>query len=152
MDKRLTWNPHTRLKRTELKQRFNLLYRLLGRHSKLSLTNKVLIYKTILRPMWTYGIELWGSTKPSNAQRIQSLQSKILRTIAEAPYYVSNLTIHNDLNIPFVQDLSKSRYISFHLKLQSHPNPLVTPLSSQFLPGNPTRRLKRRWPRDHLEM
>jgi len=151
IDKKLTWNPHTRLKKTELKHRFLLLYRLIGRNSKLSLEHKILLYKTILRPLWTYGLELWGSTKPSNSKRIQSMQSKILRAIANAPYYVSNLTLHTDLRIPYVCDLAKSRYLSFHNKLQSHPNSLVHPLASLSIPGNPPRRLKRRWPRDHLQ-
>jgi len=32
----------------------------------LSLENKILIYKTILKPVWTYGIELWGCANKSN--------------------------------------------------------------------------------------
>jgi len=148
IDKRLTWNPHTRLKRLELKRRNALLYKLLGGRSPLSFENKVLLYKTVLRPLWTYGLELWGSTKPSNLKRIQSLQSRILRTIAKAPFYISNLTLHNDLQIPYVQDLARSRYQSFHNKLPSHPNPLAQALSSPTL--SVPRRLKRQWPRDLL--
>jgi hypothetical protein len=30
--------------------------------SKLTLDNKVLIYNSIIKPMWTYGIEIWGTT------------------------------------------------------------------------------------------
>jgi hypothetical protein len=29
--------------------------------SKLSTSSKLLIYKTILKPIWTYGIQLWGT-------------------------------------------------------------------------------------------
>ncbi|CAH1406133.1 unnamed protein product [Nezara viridula] len=65
---------------------------------------------------------LWGSTKPSNSSRIQSLQSKILRKILNAPYFVTNKIIHKDLNVPYVSDLAQSRYLSFHNKLQNHPN------------------------------
>jgi len=150
LDKRLTWNPHTRQKRTELKRRFLQLYRLIGRHSKMNLHNKLLIYKTLLRPIWTYGLELWGSTKPSNSQKIQSIQSRILRTITNSPYYVSNQTLHNDLKIPFVKTLASTRYKIFHSRLPSHSNPLIQSLSSLTLPNNPTRRLKRQWPRDLL--
>ncbi|CAH1397941.1 unnamed protein product [Nezara viridula] len=41
---------------------------------------------TIIRPIWIYEIELWCSTKPWNPYRIQSLQSKILRKILNAPW------------------------------------------------------------------
>jgi hypothetical protein len=30
-----------------------------GRNSKLSLENKILLYKTIIKPIWTYGAEIW---------------------------------------------------------------------------------------------
>jgi hypothetical protein len=32
----------------------------------LSLANKLLIYKTIIKPIWTYGVELWGCASKSN--------------------------------------------------------------------------------------
>jgi hypothetical protein len=38
----------------------NRVYCTLNRKSKLSLENKLFIYKHILKPIWTYGIELWG--------------------------------------------------------------------------------------------
>jgi hypothetical protein len=33
-------------------------YWIIGKHSPLSLSNKLLIYKAILKPAWSYGIEL----------------------------------------------------------------------------------------------
>jgi len=147
IDKRLTWNTHAKIKRLTLKQRFLQLYRLLGRNSTLKHETKLILYKTLLRPIWTYGLELWGSTKPSNIYRIQSIQSKILRCIVNAPFYVSNLTLHTDLKIPFISDLAKSQYLSFHSKLPSHPNPLASSLATYTIP---VRRLKRKWPRDLL--
>jgi hypothetical protein len=35
------------------------IYWLIGKHSPLSLENKLLIYKTALKPVWKYGIELF---------------------------------------------------------------------------------------------
>ena len=53
----------------------------------LSLENKLLIYKTVLQPVWTYGIELWGCATNSNIAVIQRYQTKLLRTITNAPWY-----------------------------------------------------------------
>jgi hypothetical protein len=39
---------------------------LINRKSLLSLENKITIYKAIIKPVWTYRIELWGCSKPSN--------------------------------------------------------------------------------------
>ena len=80
-----------RLKRLEVNRSYKLLLRRLDTRSKLTLTNKLLIYNTILKLDVELG-ELWGSAKPSNINRIQSLQSIILRKITNCPFYVFNST------------------------------------------------------------
>jgi hypothetical protein len=73
------------------------MYCLIGRKSKLSLDNKVLLYKSILKPVWTYGIQLWGTACLSNINILQRFQNKVLRGIVDAPYYVSNEVIQHDI-------------------------------------------------------
>jgi hypothetical protein len=51
------------------------LYWLLGRSSPLSTNNKLLLYKTVTAPIWTYGLELWGCASKSNIAIIQRFQS-----------------------------------------------------------------------------
>lgn len=34
-----------------------------AKSSKLSLKNKLLLYKSLLKPIWSYGIQLWGAAK-----------------------------------------------------------------------------------------
>jgi len=101
------------------------------KNSPLSLENKTLIYKTILKPVWTYGIELWGcANKP-----------KLLRTITNAPWYVTNHALHTDLHIPYVHTVIHDRINKHRTTLSSHPNPLLEPL----LQPAHKRRLQRRW-------
>jgi hypothetical protein len=50
---------------------------LIGRISQLSLENKLFIYKDILKPIWTYGIALWGCAKPSNIKILQTYNPKL---------------------------------------------------------------------------
>jgi hypothetical protein len=33
---------------------------LIGRRSQMTIDNKLLMYKQILRPVWQYGAQLWG--------------------------------------------------------------------------------------------
>jgi hypothetical protein len=56
--------------------RYRELYWLLGRKSNLSIENKLLLYKSIITPIWTYGIELWGCASKSNIAVIQWCQSE----------------------------------------------------------------------------
>jgi CRISPR/Cas system CMR subunit Cmr6 (Cas7 group RAMP superfamily) len=75
---------------------------------------------------------------------MQRSQSKILRAIANAPSYETNLTLHTDFNIPYVSDVIHKRINKHRNKLEAQPNPLLEPLLQ---PVN-TRRLKRCWPLD----
>jgi hypothetical protein len=59
-DRRLTWKDHVLTKRKQLDHKTREIKWLIGRHFPLSLENKIIIYKTVLKPVWTYGIELWG--------------------------------------------------------------------------------------------
>jgi hypothetical protein len=104
------------------------------------LANKLLIYKTIIKPIWTYGIELWGCASKSNVAIIQRSQSKILHMIADAPWYLSNQTLHHDLKVPFVKEVIKSNSKKHHQKIAHHPNTLLHPIIE---PPSNSRRLKR---------
>jgi hypothetical protein len=52
--------------------------------------------------MWTYGIKLWGCTKPSNTAITQRFQNKVVRNIVDAPWYIQNADLHGDLNMEMV--------------------------------------------------
>jgi hypothetical protein len=67
------------------------MYWLLEQKSKLSTSNKLLIYKTVLTPIWTYGIQLWGTSSTSNIEILERFQSKALRMIVDTPFYVLNM-------------------------------------------------------------
>jgi len=150
-DKRLTWAKHIHTTKLKLNQRLYSLRPILGKFSKLSIKTKIHIYNLLLKPIWLYGIQIWGTAKISNTKKIQVFQSKILRLITNAPPYISNHTLHTDLHIPKVTDTAKLYYSKFRNRLKNHPNPHIKKLLSTSIPGNPPRRLKRQWPRDLIK-
>jgi hypothetical protein len=99
IDSKLTWKQHIAKKRKKVNITIKQLNWLLGRKSNLAIENKLLVYKTIIMPIWTYGLELWGCASKSNISIIQRSQSKILIMMIDAPWYVSNATLHADLGI-----------------------------------------------------
>jgi hypothetical protein len=129
---KLTWKQLKKLKQVNIT--IKQLNWLLGRKSNLAIENKLLIYKTIIIPILTYGMELRGCASKSNISIIQRSQSKILRMMIDAPWYVSNATLHADLGVSYVHDV-------IH---QTHENPLLKTL----LAREENRRLKRNWPID----
>jgi hypothetical protein len=53
LDRKLTWHHNIFTKRKQLGLTLTKMYWLLGRSSQLSLPNKLLLYKTTLKPIWT---------------------------------------------------------------------------------------------------
>lgn len=58
LDRRLNWRTHVFTKRKALGIQLRKLYWQMCQSSQLSLENKVLSYKCILKPIWTYGVQL----------------------------------------------------------------------------------------------
>jgi hypothetical protein len=48
--------------------------------------------------------------------------------IVDAPWYVSNATLHADLGISYVQDVIHKKCNIHHTRLETHENPLLKTL------------------------
>jgi hypothetical protein len=144
IDSKLTWKQHIVKKRKQANITIKRLNWLLGRKLNLEIENKLLIYKTKIIHNLTYGLELWGCASKSSISIIERGQSKILRMIVDAQWYVSNATLHADLGISYVQDVIHHKRNKHHTTLETHENPLLKTL----LLGEENRRLKRNWPID----
>lgn len=141
LDRRMTWRHHINTKRTSLNLRFGKLFWLIGRHSTLTLENKLLVYKTILKPVWSYGIQLWGTASKSNIEIFQRFQNKVLRVLVNSPWYVRNSEIHEYLNMPTVKDEISRFSKKYQNRLESHVNHLAINLLDN---SSSMRRLKRK--------
>jgi hypothetical protein len=119
------------------------MYRLIGRNSELSAHNKLTLYKKVIRPVWSYGIQLWGCASESNIQVIERYQNKVLKCIVNAPWYVRNSDLHRDLGIETVTDIIAKFAKSHEKGLQDHINIEASRLLNV---NNITRRLKRKKP------
>ena len=67
----------SKIKYDEMQIKFRNMYWLMNRRSELSISNKLKIYKQILRPAWSYGIQLWRCAKKSNNDILQRFQNKV---------------------------------------------------------------------------
>jgi hypothetical protein len=112
---------------------------LINKKSQLALQNKITIYKAIIMPVWAYGIELWGCSKPSNTKILLTFQSKTLRKLANAPWYISNVT----LRIPYVTEVIRTYAKNHKNRTAQNKNQPIRDLFDQPEIG---RRLNRMWP------
>jgi hypothetical protein len=139
MDRRLTRRKHIFTKRRQLGMTPTKMHWLLGRKSKLSTGNKIMIYKAILKLIWTYAIQLWGTASTSNIEILERFQSKVLCMIVDAPWYVPNTVIRRALQTPAVKEEIRHYSSQYSERLSVHPNGVAVNLMAQ--PDN--RRLRR---------
>jgi hypothetical protein len=144
LDRRLTWHKHIFTKWKQLGITPTKMYWLLGRKSRLSTNNKLLIYKTILKPIWTYGIQLWGTASASNIEILEHFQWKALCMIVGAPWYVLNTVIQRDIQIQTVKEEIRHYSSQYSARLSTYQNDLIVNLI--VLPDN--MRLRRHLPND----
>jgi hypothetical protein len=67
--------------------------------------------------------------------------------VTNAPWYVSNQTLHDNLKIPFIKVVIHSQAIKYRNRNMNHINELIAALTD--VPPI-ERRLKRQWPEDLL--
>jgi len=93
-------------------------------------------------------MDIWDSVmgnRISNIEILQRFQSKILRIITDASWFVSNKTLHHDLNIPFVKEEIVRLTKTYKDRISEHPNKLASHLMTN---KSTKRRLKRKIPLD----
>ena len=88
----LTCSPYVDRVSKKIAQRMGTLGPLLNGRSDLSVRNRVLLYKQLIRLD-----SAWRSAACSNGRRLQVLQFKSLRPVTVASCYVSSRHIHEDL-------------------------------------------------------
>jgi uncharacterized protein YeeX (DUF496 family) len=116
---------------------------LLGHNSELSVHNKLTLYKQVIRPVWSYGVQFWGCASESNIQVIQRYENKVLKCTVNAPWYIQNSDLHRDLGIETVTDIIAKFAKSHEKRLQDHINMEAARLLNM---NNITRRLKQKKP------
>jgi hypothetical protein len=130
LDRRHNWHKHIFTKRKQLGLILTKMHWLFRLKFQLSTTNKLLFYKTVLKPIWIYGIQLWGTASTSNIEILERFQSKVLRMIVDAPWYVPNSLIRRDLSCPTVKEEIRRYSSDYSDRLRTHPNHLAVKPSS----------------------
>lgn len=104
LDYKLTYKIHisTVLRKTYMVMK--QLYPLMVKGSPVSKYNKLLIYKMILRPTFTYAAATWCGTAKTNLKPLQIYQNKCLRLILNADRYSKIEYLHNQTGIPYIKD------------------------------------------------
>ena len=111
--------------RCKASQRLGVLCTLLNKRSGLSIRNGLMLYHQLIHPMMDYACPVWRHAVDSHLKRLQHTQSKYLHIIADSPWYVSNLQLHEDLEVPYVAEYIRNLAQSFDSEIPGAENLLV---------------------------
>ena len=101
LDKRLTFRKHIEEKVISGSKLIKILYSFINKNSKLNLKNKLLLYKTVIRPTILYSSKIWANCSNVHINKKQVFQNKVLKRVLNLPPWHSTIDIHRitgDLN------------------------------------------------------
>ena len=110
------------------------LWSLVGPSSKLSVVNKLTIYKLFTRSALTYNIHIWYNTSMTNKRKIQTYQNKVIRLCMNLRPHpithrqVRNEVIHQQSCIPTISDFCEKIRNNFVLCCFNHENEIIKTL------------------------
>ncbi len=140
LDQKLKWSVHVSKKCAELRLRLREILWMIRASNKISLDNKRVLYLALLRPIWVYGIPLWGTAADLHIDKIQQFQNSVLRRMTGAPKYITNCQLREELRLETVYQIIARTSDRGIERLHEHNKNEVLIL----LKETPTARLKRK--------
>ena len=133
LDPKLLFTRHLRSVLHKATGTFLALFPLLARDSSLSITNKLTLFKLLIRSTLTYAAPVWSNTSFSNYRSLQIIQSKCLRVIGNYPRRTPITHLHTALHLEPIRDVILKLTEKFFFSCPSHPNPLVREIGNYSL-------------------
>lgn len=130
LDRKLTFKKHTLNTRNKFRAARALLYPLISRRSELSPNNKLLIYKSYLRPLLTYACPAWAQAAKSHILILERCQNSTIRQLLDMPYYIPNKAIYKELKIPPLRNVLLKLVQNFHLNLPNIDNEALNTMAA----------------------
>jgi hypothetical protein len=125
LDRYMSFAPHIREVRNRAYFVLGRYYHLLNKRSKMSLRNKATLYKTCIRPIMTYASVAFSHVSAAKLHRLQAIQNRFLRMATGCPWYIRNVDLHRDFDLPTIKDFCKQAARRYFDLCPHHPNPLV---------------------------
>ncbi|GFU79578.1 RNA-directed DNA polymerase from mobile element jockey [Trichonephila clavipes] len=125
LNDKLTYSSHFKEITKKYWKKLYSLNDIIGRKSKLSLKNRLFVYKQYVRPLLLYGCAIWGSAGYVHIDNLQRLQNKALRTIARAPRFLPRYILHEELRVEPIHTIIAELASNFHSSIPYHNNATI---------------------------
>lgn len=122
LDSKLTYCIHTSKVKDKFFNSFRLLYPIFNRKSHLSEKNKLLLYKSCLRPILTYACPVYYNMADCHHKKLQILQNICLRIVGNHRMFTPLKFIHEKHQMLELKAFMQNLCIKFYLKLEKSNN------------------------------
>lgn len=102
-DKRLTFKQHIDNVIKKTNTVVKMLYPLIARRAALHQQLKLCIFKTVIRPSFSYGCQILDQISATHIKRLQVLQNGTLKMILNLPHRTATTEVHDQADIEMVQ-------------------------------------------------
>jgi len=128
LQKNLTFQNHIRESISKVEKTTKILFPLIGRRSKLSIKNKLLLYKTIFRPVLSYAVPVWNNCAITLRKKLQVCQNKVLKLCLNRHWRTSTALVHDEAEIELLSDHLNKIVTRFRLNCSVHDNQEISGL------------------------
>lgn len=106
LDQRLNFKQNVKISISKANGALRQLFPLLKRNSCLTTENKLMIYKALIRPIFTYAAPIWSHLSNYAFEPLEIFQNKCLRIIHNAPRYTRTQHLRDISKLPKIKDLT----------------------------------------------
>lgn len=128
LDRRLTHGHHVNFLIGKSEKALRALYPLINRKSKISTQNKLILFKSIFRPIFSYASPVWGNCAATHIKKIQLHQNKILKMMLNLPRRTPTSVLHEIAAIESFSDYAARMQLSFERNCLFNQNPDIVSL------------------------
>lgn len=129
LDKKLLYITHINSILKKLDTCTHIYYPFLNRNSKLSIKNKMIMYKVVFLPIMLYGCSVWCNISDTQKKRLQIKQNKILKMINNLNYRHPTTQLHDTCKIDMITQLIEQRTHTFFASCAHSTNSLISEIS-----------------------
>lgn len=97
-------------------------------YSRLSVANKILLYKSVFRAILTYGASVWCDCSKANMSKLQKIQNKVLKLAHGLPFFFGTKPLHSLAGIDYISEFCNKITSKFLNNCQFSDNPFISQL------------------------
>lgn len=131
LDKKLNYAKHIQCARRKAQNCTKALYPLLARNSKLTIQNKNLLYKMVVRPTLTYASPIWSQAAKTHIKSLQVIQNKCLKLINNLSWDFRTVELHQITRYPKIEEIINTFTNKFDDKCRISEHELIRGLPNE---------------------